>query len=192
MGAQLEPEVDAVEEQEDDGGSAGEEEDRGILVALAGVVEDTVELVGWGSVIDPLSHKRGTWDKYRGREDQRGRRQRHEGAASLGRGAPEALLARDAVGVAHVVYASQEEAHAHDEEEVGEDRPQHGRLDDLDLAIAQSDDADLRPAALALTPFRRGRTTRTRNQLDGIAEGGIEKAAKSLAHFVRDLLGSKG
>jgi len=39
--------------------------------------------------------------------------------------------------------ATKEEAHAHNKEQVGQDRAEHGGLDDFDLAILESDNADL-------------------------------------------------
>lgn len=39
--------------------------------------------------------------------------------------------------------AAEEEAHSHDEQEVGQDGAEHGRLDDLDLAIPEGNNADL-------------------------------------------------
>ena len=52
------------------------------------------------------------------------------------------MLGAGAVDAA-VGEAAKEEAHAHDEQEVGEDGAEHGGLDDFDLVILESDDANL-------------------------------------------------
>ncbi len=64
---------------------------------------------------------KGREEAYRGRDDQGGRRQRHHGAAGLGCSGREALFHTVAVGVPHVVETAEEETHAHNEQEVGED-----------------------------------------------------------------------
>jgi hypothetical protein len=39
--------------------------------------------------------------------------------------------------------ASEKEAHAHDKQEVGQDRTQHRRLHDLDLTVLERNNTDL-------------------------------------------------
>lgn len=119
--AQGEVEVQDVEKQQDDGGAAREDQDASLLVVVVGLVENAVQRCG---------------------EDHGGRGESHERASGLGGSLGEALLSAIAVGAAHVVDAAQEEAHAEDEEQVGQDGPQHGGLHDLDLSGLQRDNAD--------------------------------------------------
>lgn len=79
---------------------------------------------------------------YSGGNDERGGRERHERASRLGNGGGKDLLGTGAVDAA-VGEPAKEEAHAHDEQEVGEDGAEHGGLDDFDLVIPESDDANL-------------------------------------------------
>ncbi len=146
--AQREVEVQHVEQQQDHGGAAREDEDAGLLVVLVGLVEHAVQ---------------------RGGEDHRGRGERHERARRLRGALREALLPAAAVGAAHVVDAAEEEAHAEDEQQVGQDGPQHRGLHDLDLAGAQRDDAD--------------------DELDGVSKGRVDQPAERLAQAAGDLLG---
>lgn len=148
VGAQLEEEVEDVEEQEDDGRAAREEEDRvaGIrLYALLLAVEDVVEL---GAALADCSKNRGEWkgwgeEAYSRGDDQRGGGQREERARRLGGARRELLLHAAAVGVPDVPDPAEEEAHAENEKQVREDGAEHRGLHDLDLAVVEGDDADL-------------------------------------------------
>lgn len=122
MGAQDEEEVGAVEDQENDGGTARENQDTVLLLLVAGVVEDVVEGC---------------------RDDQGRRREGHHGAGGLSGSRRKSLFGADAVGVAHVDDAAEEEAHSQDEKQVREDGAKHRGLYDLDFAGAEGNDTDL-------------------------------------------------
>lgn len=94
-----------------------------------------------------------------------------------------------AVGAA-MDQTAEEEAHAHYQEQIGEDRSQHGGLDNLYLSILQSHDANLNNESVV------GRMRRVShssyNQFHSVSEGRVQESAHSLAELHGDLLGRKG
>jgi len=148
VGTELEPEVEAVEEEEDDGSTAGEEEDGAFLIFVRGV-DDVVELrvhsldralKGCGLSIS----MRVCLKAYCRGNDERSRRQSEQRARRLGRAGGESLLHARTIGVSQVPEAAEEKAHAENEKEVGENGAEHRGLYDFDLAIAKGDNANLK------------------------------------------------
>lgn len=119
--AQLEAEVEHVEDQQDDGGAVAEDQHGGVRVGL-GAGEHGVQGRG---------------------DDEGGRGDGHEGGHGRGGRRVELLLDAARRARARVVDAAEEEAAAQDEQDVGEDAAEHGGLDDADLAVAEGDDGDL-------------------------------------------------
>ena len=70
-----------------------------------------------------------------GGDDERGAGDGHEGRHCRGDGLVEALL--------RLLDATSNEAAAEDEESVGQDGAEHGRLNDADLTLFEGDNGDL-------------------------------------------------
>lgn len=80
--------------------------------------------------------------------------------------------------------ATKEEAHAHNKEQVGQDRAEHGGLDDFDLAILESDNADLGLVSfLAYSPLPEETWGVAYNQLDSVAKGGVQQASQCFSEL---------
>ena len=79
---------------------------------------------------------------YRSWNNKRSGRQGHQGASSLCNGGGEDLL-RARAALSAVYKASEEEAHTHNQQQVGENRAKHRGLHDLNLTIFKSNNADL-------------------------------------------------
>lgn len=109
----------------------------------------------------------------------------------MGRTGSKDLLSATAALISHVEDATKEEAHAHDQQQVREDRAEHGGLDHLDLVVLQGNNTHLIDALVQASPVSL-RGYNTHDKLDGIAKCSIEQAAESLAQFGRDLLGGEG
>merc|ERR1712070_526886 len=107
---ELEVEVEAVEDEHDDGGAAGEEED----VLVGGFLA-----LGQAGVEG-------------GRDDQAGRSHGHEGGHGAGDGFVEAGFV--------TADAGSDEAAAEDKEDVGQDTAEHTGLHDADFSLSESDD----------------------------------------------------
>lgn len=115
---QLEVEVEAVENEENDGGSTREDQDVVVGRFLA-LCERSVESGG---------------------NDERGGSNGHQrGHGRCNGGVEGALLAAD---------TRRDEAASEDEQNVGEDGTQHAGLDDSDLAFAEGNDRDLQALAM--------------------------------------------
>lgn len=71
---------------------------------------------------------------YSGGNNERSRGQSHHGTSGLGSGRRKGLL-RAITRLATVKKTAKEEAHSHNQEQVGENRSQHRGLDDLNLVI---------------------------------------------------------
>ncbi|KAH6607600.1 hypothetical protein Trco_003913 [Trichoderma cornu-damae] len=134
---ELEEQVGAVDDEQDDGGAAGE---------LGHVIGGRVG----GGVED-------------GGDDDGGGRQGQHGGGGLGHDGVEVLL--------RAAQAAEEEAEAHDQQQVGEDGADERGLDNGNLVVDEGDDGD--------------------DELDGIAERGVEQAAEGLAGPEGDLLGGE-
>jgi hypothetical protein len=67
----------------------------------------------------------------------------HQRAGRLTCDRCKALLLSFSVAVSTVHNATEEKTHAHDKQEIGEDRADHGRFDDVILLISKCNDADL-------------------------------------------------
>lgn len=80
---------------------------------------------------------------YSTRDDHGSGRQGQQRAGSLRRDSGETLLLPVTISVIHVYNAAKEEAHAHDEQQVGENRADHRRLDNSILLVPERDNADL-------------------------------------------------
>lgn len=68
--------------------------------------------------------------------------------------------------------AADEEDHAEDEKEIGEDGAEEGRLDELELALDEGDDGD--------------------DQLGGVSESRVEETAEGLADAQGEFFGAEG
>jgi len=108
---------------------------------------------------------------YRGGDNEGRRRESEQGASRLGSPRGELLFHASAVGVAQVPDSSKEKAHAQNEKQVREDGPEHGGLDNLNLAIAKGDNAD--------------------NQFNGVSERRIQEPAQSFTQSHGDFFRRK-
>lgn len=83
---------------------------------------------------------------------------------------------------------SEEEAHSHDKQQVGQDGTKHGGLYHRDLTILECDDADL--LSVSVAPVDRNWSS-THNQFNRVSKGGVEKSAHGLAQLQGDFFGRK-
>lgn len=81
---------------------------------------------------------------YRARYNHGSCGESQQGASRLGCDGCEALFLSLSGRIPHVDNSAKEEAHAHDEEKIGQDRSNHGRLDNFILSLPECDDANLR------------------------------------------------
>lgn len=91
-----------------------------------------------------------------------------------------------------MTQTAEEETHAHNKEQVGQNRSEHRGLNDLNLVILQCDNADLcnRYVSQPCPIDQVLSLGMAHDQLHSITKRGIEQASHCLAELQRDLLGS--